>query len=121
MKVAVTVWEERISPVFDASRRLLVAEIRSGQIANRSYMAFDPGEPTHLAKTLSGMDVHVLICGAISQVPATLMTDAGITLIPFIAGEVDQVMGAYAKGDALSPTFSMPGCKNVTTGTHSSF
>lgn len=121
MKVAVTVWEDRISPVFDASRRLLIAEIQSRQIANRSYIVFDPGEPTRLAKSLSGIDVHVLICGAISRVPATLMNNAGITLIPFITGEVEQVLVAYAKGNPLSPTFAMPGCKNVTDGTHSSF
>lgn len=110
MKVAVTVWEERISPVFDASRRLLIAEIEDRRITDRSYVIFDPGMPSNLAKILSELDVPVLICGAVSQVPATIMTNSGIRLISFITGEVDRVLEVYARGNSLAPTFVMPGC-----------
>jgi len=110
MKVAVTVWEERISPVFDASRRLLIAEIENRLITDRSYVIFDPGVPSNLAKILSELNVPVLICGAVSQVPATIMANGGIELIPFITGEVDRVLEVYARGNSLAPTFAMPGC-----------
>lgn len=110
MKVAVTVWEDRISPVFDVSRRLLIAEIENAQIMKRSYVIFNPELPSNLAKTLEELDVPVLICGAVSQVPANIIVAGGITLIPFIAGEVDRVLEAYAKGNSLEPTFVMPGC-----------
>lgn len=110
MKVAVTVWEDRISPVFDASRRLLIAEIENDRVTDRSYVFFDPGRPANLAKTLAMLDVPVLICGAVSEAPATSINAGGITLIPFIAGEVDRVLEVYAKGSPLAPTFAMPGC-----------
>ena len=110
MKVAVTVWEDRISPVFDASRRLLIAEIENARVTDQSYVFFDPGQPGNLAKTLAMLDVPVLICGAVSQTPATTIVAGGITLIPFIAGEVDRVLEVYAKGNSLEPTFVMPGC-----------
>jgi predicted Fe-Mo cluster-binding NifX family protein len=110
MKVAVTVWEERISPVFDASRRLLIAEIEDRRIMDRSYVIFDPGMPSNLVKILSELDVPVLICGAVSQVPANIMASGGIELIPFITGEVDRVLEVYARGNSLAPTFVMPGC-----------
>jgi predicted Fe-Mo cluster-binding NifX family protein len=110
MKVAVTVWEERISPVFDASRRLLIAKIEGRRITDRSYVIFDPGMPSNLAKILSELDVPVLICGAVSQVPANIMTNGGIKLIPFITGEVDRVLDVYARGKSLAPAFVMPGC-----------
>jgi predicted Fe-Mo cluster-binding NifX family protein len=116
MKVAVTVWEKRISPVFDASRRLLIAEIENARITDRSYMIFDPGLPSNLAKTLAALDVPVLICGAVSQIPATIINAGGITLIPFIAGEVDRVLEAYAQGNSLAPAFRMPGCHSPHTG-----
>jgi predicted Fe-Mo cluster-binding NifX family protein len=112
MKVAVTVWEERISPVFDASRRLLIAEIEDRRITDRSYVIFDPGMPSNLAKILTELDVPVLICGAVSQVPATIMTNGGIRLISFITGEVDRVLEVYAQGNSLAPAFVMPGCHN---------
>ena len=113
MKVAVTVWKERISPVFDASRRLLIAKIKNTRVTDRSYVIFDPGSPSNLARTLSELDVTVLICGAVSQIPANTIVAGGITLIPFIAGEVDRVLKVYAEGSSLSPSFVMPGCRDV--------
>lgn len=116
MKVAVTVWEERISPVFDASRRLLIAEIENHRITNRSTFIFDPAMPANLASMLKDLDVPVLICGAVSQVPASIIAAAGVTLIPFITGDVDRVLTAYAKGTSLAPTFVMPGCRDSISG-----
>ena len=43
------------------------------------------------------------------RLPATIIVDGGIRLIPFIAGEVDRVLELYAKGNPLAPTFAMPG------------
>lgn len=110
MKVAVTVWENRISPVFDASRHLLIAEIAGDRILSRSTVMFDPGIPSNLSKLLSDLGVAVLICGAVSQFPATILAADGITLIPFITGDVERVLETYAKGRSLAPTFIMPGC-----------
>ncbi|MFO7715730.1 NifB/NifX family molybdenum-iron cluster-binding protein [Desulfosarcina sp.] len=115
MKVAVTVWEKRVSPVFDASRRVLIADIENARITDQSYLVFDPGLPSNLAKTLSDLEVPVLICGAVSQVPANTLTAGGITLIPFITGKVDRVLEAYAKGESLTPGFLMPGCHGSAT------
>jgi predicted Fe-Mo cluster-binding NifX family protein len=110
MKVAITVWEDRISPVFDASRHLLIAEIEDARVTRRSFVLFNPERPSHLVKTLTELDVPVLICGAVSQAPADMIVAGGITMIPFIAGEVDRVLDVYAKGRSLAPTFVMPGC-----------
>lgn len=117
MKVAVTVWGDRISPVFDASRRLLVATIEKGCIVDRSFVIFNPERPTRLTRTLAELDVPVLICGAVSQVPANVITAGGIELIPFITGEVERVLGTYAAGASLSPTFVMPGCRGSSHDT----
>jgi predicted Fe-Mo cluster-binding NifX family protein len=110
MKIAVTIWEDRISPVFDASRRLLIVDIQDTQIGGRAFFVFDPEQPSDLANALINLDVKVLICGAISQLPAMIINAAGITLIPFITGAVDRVLETFAKGDSLEPAFVMPGC-----------
>jgi predicted Fe-Mo cluster-binding NifX family protein len=110
MKIAVTVWEDRISPVFDASRRLLIVDIKNTRIGERSVLVFDPEQPSRLVKILAKLDVRVLICGAVSQLPATIIDAADITLIPFITGRVDRVLEAFARGESLEPAFLMPGC-----------
>ncbi|MFH0729599.1 MAG: NifB/NifX family molybdenum-iron cluster-binding protein [Pseudomonadota bacterium] len=111
MKVALTVWEGRISPLFDAARELLVADIEEkGVINNRRHEPITPQWPLRVVERLVEQGVTVLICGAISEVPAGMMEAAGIKLVAFVAGPVDDVLGALAKGRPIIPTFSMPGC-----------
>ncbi len=110
MKVALTAWGDRISPVFDSACRLLIAEIENEEIINRRYESFYPGITSHLTKILNLWEIEVLICGAISEIPASIIEANGTKLIPFIAGNIDTVLQSYAKGIKLIPTFLMPGC-----------
>ncbi len=110
MKTALTVWENRISPVFDAAQMLLIAEIDNTKIINQRHEPFDPELPLRLIDRLLELDVAVLICGAISEIPATVIEAQAIKLIPFISGNADDVLEHYAQGLPIIPTFLMPGC-----------
>lgn len=110
MRVALTAWGDIISPVFDSARMLLMVEVENGEIANRSYEMFMPEISSRLAGMLNGFSVDVLICGAISQIPAGIIETSGIRLIPFVSGNVEEVLAAYAMGAQIVPKFSMPGC-----------
>ena len=111
MKVAVTVWDERISPVFDSAHTLLIVDIKNDKIKNIVYKSFDPELESRLIEELSVLGIEVLICGAISQTYSTLIEASAIQLIPFIGGNVNEVLESYAKGNPLSPSFLMPGCR----------
>ncbi len=110
MKLALTVWEDRISPVFDAARKLLVAEVENRVIADKYYERFDSTLSPRLTERLKGLDISVLICGAISEQPAQMIEAKGIKIIPFIAGNADEVLAAYVKDKLVKPSFLMPGC-----------
>jgi predicted Fe-Mo cluster-binding NifX family protein len=112
MKMALTVWGNRISPVFDAAHMLLVVEIENTKIINRHYEPFYPELPTRLAVRLAEMNVAVLICGAISEMPAKIIETNGIKLIPFITGDAHEVIDAYGKDIPFMPEFLMPGCSH---------
>ena len=45
MKIAITIWGNRISPVFDAARTLLVARIENRTILKKRYIPFNPDSP----------------------------------------------------------------------------
>ncbi len=111
MKTALTVWANRISPVFDAARTLLIVTIHDSKIQSREYASFDPDAPSQLAIRLLQMDAPILICGAISQRPALLLETGGIQLIPFITGRVEDVLEAHARATLIRPAFLMPGCQ----------
>lgn len=111
MKVALTVWENRISPVFDSARMLLIANIENKTVKSRRYEPFDSELSLRRAGKLSDLGIKVLICGAISQPLANMVEAYGIHLIPFVVGGVNQVLDAYLKGILSSPNFRMSGCK----------
>lgn len=110
MKVAFTAWEDRISPVFDSARKLLIADIENGQIVDRQYELFDPQPVSRLVDLLKALDIEVLICGAISQTPSIIIETSGVKLVSFVGGKIDDILKSYAKGIRIVPEFSMPGC-----------
>ena len=110
MKVALPVWENRISPLFDSARMLLVVDLENEMMTSRRYIPFQANHLFHQATRLTEMGVSVLICGAISQDVANLIEAHGIRIIPFVAGDVDRVITAYIEGGLPRAGFHMPGC-----------
>jgi predicted Fe-Mo cluster-binding NifX family protein len=109
-KIAVTVWEHRVSPVFDAAQTLLIAEIDGHRLGTVVHRSFDPQRPLELLRLLRALEVEVIICGAVSEEPATMLEAAGIRLIPFVTGRVDRVLAHYLHGRPFEGEFCMPGC-----------
>lgn len=118
MKLGITVWGNRISPVFDAAQTLLVAEIRQDEVVGRQIEMFQAGLFSRFIDLLAELEIEVLICGALSHGPAALLDAAEIQVIPFMTGEVEPILSLYAKGVDLVD-FTMPGCpRNRCCGTN---
>lgn len=116
--VALTVWEDRISPVFDGAHDLMIAAIDNGRILDRRYVAFDPDRIASLVTILQKQNVECLICGAISESPARVIMESGIRLVSFISGDLDRVLDLIARGESIVPGFLMPGCRCPRRGTY---
>lgn len=110
MKIAIPVWQGRVSPVFDSSLRILLLDTEDGRVLTRSETEIGGELPQDRARRLSELGVEVLVCGAVSRPLAEQVALAGIRLIPFIAGEVDEILRAYLEGGLPSDEFLMPGC-----------
>jgi len=112
MKVALTVWENRISPLFDCARMLLVVDIVDSAETSRHLEPYHCKSPFSRAAKLSDMQIEILICGAISNLFANIVETYGIRIIPFVAGAVDEVLDDYLTTGLCDSQFRMPGCKN---------
>ena len=109
-RVAMPVWDERIAPVFDACRKLLVVDVDSGKERSRAEHAIEETNESRRLSRLRDIDVDVLICGAISRGLAAAIEGSGIRIIPWVGGLVDEVFSAYLAGQLPDPRFMMPGC-----------
>ena len=110
MNIAMTVWGDRISPVLDAARTLLVAELEGGEVLSRKHVPFAADYLTQMMQVMHRQGVRVLICGAVSQGPARIIEACGIELMPFLAGDVEEILAALARGRSVA-AFAMPGCR----------
>ena len=116
MKVALTIWEKRISPLFDCAGMLLVVEIADRTESHRYFVPFHYESAFSRAANLSDLGIEVLICGAVSDLFANTIESYGIKIIPFIAGPVDEVIDAYLTDGLSDSRFRMPGCGNKSEG-----
>ena len=108
-KLALPVWRETISTVCDFSRRVLLIDVQGNREISRREMSL-PDEPAlQRAARLKRLGVQVLVCGAISRPLAWFVTQAGIRLVPFVSGQVDEVLAAYLCGRLEDPRFLLPG------------
>jgi len=110
MKVAVSTWEGRISPVFDTAREVVCYRVENGESHSADGAAFTSDDWGARLETLRGLGVKVLICGAVSRPLAEAVNSAGIRLVPFVAGETEEIVAAFAAGRFREACFHMPGC-----------
>jgi predicted Fe-Mo cluster-binding NifX family protein len=109
MKIAIPTWNGRVSPVFDAASRLLVVEAADEGECSRFETDISEHFIPSKVMRLTGLGIDTLICGAISRPLAYMMTTAGIRLIPWISGQVEDVLGAFLSGTLFDLRFTMPG------------
>lgn len=111
MKAALTVWEDRISPVFDVSREALIIEVNNREVVHRERCAISAVSALAKITWFLEHNVNALICGAISEALYREFQFHQMTVNGFIAGNVDDVIEAFLTGSIEDERFLMPGCR----------
>lgn len=109
MKVAISIWNGRVAPVFDVSERCLLIS-PDDDTTTSECVSFTGDSSGEKARFLSSHSVHTLICGAISSEYEESLFGEDIEIVSFIAGSVETVLEAWKKGSLVATDFSMPGC-----------
>jgi predicted Fe-Mo cluster-binding NifX family protein len=110
MRIALAVLNGRISPVFDVSRQALIFDSGAGAVQLLARTILDPERTDHTAQLLADAGVETLVCGAISTMVAEVFAAHGIAVIPFVAGDVQEVIAAQVAGELPKVALLMPGC-----------
>ena len=110
MKAALTVWDGRVSPVFDVSREAVILTIDHGAVAARCSRNIETPTAALKVDRLMDLGIETLICGAISEPLHRELTARGVRVLGFVAGEIEEVIQAFIAGTLPAPGLSMPGC-----------
>jgi predicted Fe-Mo cluster-binding NifX family protein len=111
MRIAIPVWNDRVSPVFDTAGRVLLLDLADGiEQARHTVEVAQTASPGERAKRLAELGVNVLVCGAISRPLSGCLSAAGIILIPWVSGALEEVLRAYQTDRLSDPCWRMPGC-----------
>ena len=115
-RVAIPIWSGRVCTVFDFAQRLLIVDFEGNKELERKEYALENVPPLIRASRLLHLNVQVLICGAISSSLASFVSNYKIRTIPFICGDIDEVLNAYITGSLAAQRFRLPGCASTPVG-----
>jgi predicted Fe-Mo cluster-binding NifX family protein len=110
MKAAFAFLDKRIAPVFDTAQQIHVVEVESDRIVSEMQESLALELPMQKTLRLADLGIGMLVCGAISQPLQVMVAAYGIHLIPFVAGDLKEVIQAWFNGNLASSNFAMPGC-----------
>ena len=109
MKIAISQWQGRISPVFDVAQEVLLVDIEGCRVLEMQRASLSRNNPFERAREMAALGTELLICGAISLAYEKVLIQAGIHVIGFCCGEVVAVLAALEKGHFGGKRFRMPG------------
>ncbi len=111
MKTAFPYWRHRIAPVFDTARQILVVTSDAGMTTGKTQVTLADGHPTAKLLRLVELEVDSLVCGALSSQVCQMAAFYGITVVPFIAGDLDAIVRLWVAGKLAADANAMPGCR----------
>ena len=109
MRVAVPIWQSRVSPVFDTAGSLLIVEVENGREVHRATASILGLSLPDRVNRLVELDIDVLLCGAVSRPLASMVAASGIRVIPWLTGDVDHMLRLFLSGEPIDSRFLMPG------------
>jgi predicted Fe-Mo cluster-binding NifX family protein len=116
MKIALSVWKDYISTVFDTADQLLILELDKTNGRKRTIVKLSPADAAGRANQIKEMQIDVLICGAVSRPLEASLISLGIRVHAFVRGPVEEVLAAYQSDQLGQTVFSLPGCHDRGLG-----
>ena len=113
MRIALPVWEDSVSTVFDSAKTFAIVETEQEEALRRKEESFDGEDILLKIRKLTDEHIELVICGALSREFSELLLMHGIEKIEGIHGKIEDVIDAYLTGSLLSIRFYMAGCDHT--------
>jgi predicted Fe-Mo cluster-binding NifX family protein len=111
MKVAIPSFGPRVSPRFDYAPNLLLFTVENGKVVERGEFSLAHLDPWQRVEQVQTLNIQALICGGIDGRSARLLAAQRIQVIARVAGETEEALKCFLRGDLKPDSFLCPGCR----------
>jgi predicted Fe-Mo cluster-binding NifX family protein len=109
MKVAIPSFGPRVSPRFDYAPNLLLFTVENGKVVERGEVSLAHLDPWQRVDQVQTLNIQALICGGIDGRSARLLEAQRIQVIARVAGETEEALECFLRGDLKPGSFLCPG------------
>lgn len=95
MKIAIPVFQTKISPRFDSSQGFVLLEIEKNNVIMREELLTKGWTPSAKIKQLVHLGIKGLICGGIDRESMQSLSFNGIKVYSWVTGEVEDAVSCY--------------------------
>ena len=110
MKVAIPSFGLRVSPRLDCAPNLLLFTVENGKVVDCGEFSLTHLDPWQRLERLRELNIQALICGGIDGPSAQLLEAQQIRVIARVAGEAEEALKCFLRGELKSGSFLCPGC-----------
>lgn len=108
-RTAIAAWQGFVATTLDFARTFLLVDVVDGQVKAKREIRLTNASPQAIARSLTTAGAQAVICGAVSAPLWTAVEARGIRLIPFVHGDVEEVIQGCLEGTLTDKRFLMAG------------
>lgn len=112
--IALAVYGSRLAALFESAPECALFIPYGDVIAPAGTIPLPTQDIVRRASILAGADVSNLLCGGICGCHRNILMQAGIHVVPWLCGSVDDVITAWRNNDLGA--HRMPGCPRIQAG-----
>jgi len=109
MKIAIALFETRVSPRFDCAPAFRIVETDNNEILDTKEVSTKRCNVIDRVKKIKELGVDTLICGGIDMFSAQQLNFHGIKIYSWITGEANDALICLLKGELESGFMMGPG------------
>jgi predicted Fe-Mo cluster-binding NifX family protein len=98
MKIAIPVFENRISPRFDCAPGVRLCEVEGDRITGVREISCRGFNDNERISQLKDLEVDTLICGGLPAYLLGILKNIGINVIPWVAGDTGKALKLFLRG-----------------------
>ena len=99
MRIAIPLFDKRISPRFDCAQSFLLAAAENGDIIEREELFTALWTPLKRVNKLSDLGVDMLICGGIDRVSLQRLMSYGVKVHSWVTGRAEDALHSLLRGE----------------------